>query len=291
MNPLVKKILPHEWCFGLFLCSMWLRLVVHVGIIHPQSLLYLGVLLGQVLFIRRSVKKQNANTWKARLWFFPVMMSVVFCSMKHSVMLVSPRKVDASLANVDTVMFGSVLAKKAEALYSPGLTEILSICYLLFFPYLVQSWFYYSHRNFAEFRALIAGMFTLYGIGFLGYSVMPAGGPHLAMPEIFSQELIGWAVTRFNHSVVALGSSGVDVFPSLHCGISFFILMFDYKHSRNRFWLMLLPCIGIWIATIYLRYHYFADVVAGFLLAAFALWISKRVHAQPNPSLPSDSYA
>jgi membrane-associated phospholipid phosphatase len=36
------------------------------------------------------------------------------------------------------------------------------------------------------------------------------------------------------------------------------------------------PCIGLWLATIYLRYHYFVDVVVGFALAAFGLWIANR---------------
>ena len=69
------------------------------------------------------------------------------------------------------------------------------------------------------------------------------------------------------------GSNKVDVFPSLHCAISAFILFFHRVHAPNCFRWVLVPTIGLWVATIYLRYHYFVDVLAGFALAAFALML------------------
>ena len=146
----------------------------------------------------------------------------------------------------------------------------------MFFPYLLVSWFYYAWRGLPLLRKLMAGLFTIYGLGFLGYSFVPAGGPHLALPDEFTVPLKGWAVTRFNASVVVRGSNGVDVFPSLHCAITCFLLFFDCQHARWRYRLYLVPCVGLWLATIYLRYHYFVDVVAGFALAAFGLWIANR---------------
>jgi membrane-associated phospholipid phosphatase len=125
-------------------------------------------------------------------------------------------------------------------------------------------------------RKLMAGLFTIYGLGFLGYSFVPAAGPYLALPDEFTVPLTGWAITKFNAFVVANGSNGVDVFPSLHCAISCFLLFFDRQHARWRHRLYLAPCMGLWLATIYLRYHYVVDVVAGFALATFALWVANR---------------
>jgi membrane-associated phospholipid phosphatase len=39
---------------------------------------------------------------------------------------------------------------------------------------------------------------------------------------------------------------------------------------------MILPCLGLWIATIYLRYHYLTDVLCGFLLAQVGIFVSFR---------------
>ena len=44
----------------------------------------------------------------------------------------------------------------------------------------------------------------------------------------------------------------------------------------RRFWLFLIPCVGIGFSTIYMRYHYGADVLAGFVLAALGLLIERH---------------
>ncbi|MFH0945777.1 MAG: phosphatase PAP2 family protein [Planctomycetota bacterium] len=250
--------------------------MVGAGPLDRDALLYFVLLLVNVLMIARCQRRATAVRWHLRLWFYPVAMNVAFFSMGSSVLKVAPHKVDAVLAGIDRGLFGELLSARAEAVATPWLTECLSFCYLLFFPYLLLSWLHYARRGLPLLRKLMVGMFTIYGLGFLGYSLVPASGPHLAAPDAFSAPLTGWAMARFNAFVVANGSNGVDVFPSLHCGISAFLLLFDRQNARWRYRLCLVPCAGLWIATIYLRYHYFVDVVAGFSLAAFGLWVTKR---------------
>ncbi len=270
------KLLPHEWFFGAFLFIQWLRLVLVVGPLDRDALLYFALLLVNVLVIAWCRRRETNLRWQLRLWFYPVAMNAVFFTMASAVLKVTPHKRDDLLASLDRALFGATLSVRAQAIATPALTEVLSFCYLLFFPYLVVSWFYYARRGVPMLRTLMAGMFTIYGLGFLGYSCVPAGGPHLALPDEFTVPLTGWAITRFNALVVARGSNGVDVFPSLHCAISCYLLFFDRQHARWRHRLYLLPCVGLWLATIYLRYHYFVDVAVGFALAAFGLWIANR---------------
>jgi membrane-associated phospholipid phosphatase len=58
-------------------------------------------------------------------------------------------------------------------------------------------------------------------------------------------------------------------------------LAFDRRHSRRRFRLFLVPVVGLWLSTVYLRYHYLVDLLAGFALAALA-W---RAVCRPPSSL------
>jgi membrane-associated phospholipid phosphatase len=96
------------------------------------------------------------------------------------------------------------------------------------------------------------------------------------MADQFTVPLEGWIVTHWNAEIVRAGSNGVDVFPSLHCGVTSFILLFDWSHKPWRFWAYVVPCVGLWVSTVYLRYHYIVDLVAGFALSAFALYIAHR---------------
>jgi membrane-associated phospholipid phosphatase len=43
--------------------------------------------------------------------------------------------------------------------------------------------------------------------------------------------------------------------------------------------------VGLWVSTIYLRYHYAVDLVCGFGLAALALWLSNRHPVIPKSNL------
>jgi membrane-associated phospholipid phosphatase len=187
---------------------------------------------------------------------------------------------DARLRELDALLVGGNLSLRLESAIRPWLTEALSCCYILFFPYLLFSLVYYFKKDLATLRAFLVGMFTIYGIGFIGYSLVPAWGPWIAMKDAFHMRLEGFAVTRWNNAIVTWGSNGVDVFPSLHCALSSYFLFFDRRHTRWRYLVYLVPCIGLWFSTIYLRYHYFVDIVCGFALSAFALWLSAHYEAR-----------
>jgi membrane-associated phospholipid phosphatase len=99
------------------------------------------------------------------------------------------------------------------------------------------------------------------------------------MPEAFNHPLTGGWLTHFNDVVVRRGSNRVDVFPSLHVAVSAFILGFDRRFATWRYRLYLVPAVGLWVSTIYLRFHYGVDVLGGFALAAFGLWVAFRADA------------
>jgi membrane-associated phospholipid phosphatase len=68
----------------------------------------------------------------------------------------------------------------------------------------------------------------------------------------------------------------VDVFPSVHVAASLYLLRFDWRHWRRRFWWVLAPCIVLWLSTLYLRFHYFVDLLAGAAVALVGWWIAQK---------------
>lgn len=277
-----RRILPHEAVFGLFLVVTWARFVAVIGPFSPEAMLYLGCLALDVALIAACERQPSRGRWLLRLAFHPVAMNVLFMHMKGAIPKLSPFRLDASLQHLDRLLVGTNLSLRLESHIHPALTEALSFCYLLFFPYLLFSLVWIYRRDLRTLRAFHVGLFTVYGLGFLGYSFVPAWGPWIAMADAFHTPLTGWAFTHWNDAVVRAGSNGVDVFPSLHCAVSAFLLGFDARHSRWRFWLYLVPCVGLWGSTLYLRYHYAVDLLAGFALAALALAGSRHFEKKDN---------
>ena len=109
-------------------------------------------------------------------------------------------------------------------------------------------------------------LFTGFAIGFAGYLLVPAVGPARAYDELFTRPLPSGAIGREIMGLMGWGSSGFDVFPSLHVTITCVLLAHDWVEVRRRFWVMVGPVAGLVVSTVYLRYHYGLDVLAGAIL-------------------------
>ena len=56
-------------------------------------------------------------------------------------------------------------------------------------------------------------------------------------------------------------------------------LVFAWRFLRRWFWALLPFVVGLWASTIYLRHHYFVDLVGGWIVAVAALWLAPRTDA------------
>lgn len=272
--------LAHEIFFGGFLLVTWIRLSVKLGFLSGDALFYFVLIVanGWAIWFYRTTDSGKGE--RLALLFYPIAMNLVFMNMKTAIPKLHPGSFDEFLQHIDRMGIGTNLSVRLEPVVHPALTEFFSICYMLFFIYLLFSLVYYFCGELQLLKKFVVGLFTIYGIGYFGYSFVPAAGPYVAMKEQFTAPLTGWWFTKWNAAIVAAGSNGVDVFPSLHCAVSSFFLFFDRRHRPWRFKLYLIPCVGLWFSTIYLRYHYVIDVCCGFALSAFALWLTRR---RPGP--------
>jgi hypothetical protein len=268
--------LPHEIFFGLFLVITWIRLIFAAGFFDGDALFYLVLVIINVGVFWCCHSKDSPMRWRLGLLFYPLAMNAVFFEMKTAIPKIHPGQMDSLLQSIDAFGIGTNLSLCLEPFMHPVLTEFFSFCYLLFFPYLFFSLVYYFCGDLALLKKFVIGLFTIYGIGFLGYSFVPAAGPCFAMTAEFKVPLTGGWITEWSAPIIARGCNGADVFPSLHCAITSFFLFFDRRNNPWRFKLFLVPCTGLWVSTIYLRYHYFIDVLCGFALSAFALWLVNR---------------
>lgn len=260
---------PHALAFGLYLVAMTMGLLAHSS---GWLATLFGALLAALLWLT-SIRQPDprARSAIAADAFYPIALNLVFPAMAVAIPAVRHARFDAALFSIDARFLGGNWSQRLEAVSSPLLTDVMSFFYMLFMPllfaHLVRFFIWQRERR----ESFLAGLFTIYGIGFLGYLFVPAVGPYLAFADTFAGPLEGGALARLNEAMVAFGSNGVDVFPSLHTAITVFILGFAYRHARREFWWLLVPVAGICVSTIYLRYHYLVDVLCGLALAVIGL--------------------
>jgi len=194
--------------------------------------------------------------------------------MGTAVPLLGTPRADALLLQWDRDLLGETPAVTWEAWLRPWLENVAMAGYLFFFYYLMAGPGHYCFRDIPAFRKCIVGLFTIYGISLLSYTVLPAGGPHLFMS--FNTPLQGPLLLNSTLSLVNRGSNTVDVFPSVHVAASLYLLLFDWQHWRRRFWWVLAPCAVLWLSTLYLRFHYFVDLIAGVAVALVGWWTAQK---------------
>ncbi len=279
MRELLRSLLPHEIAFALLLGALWLWLAVAAGPFQLPTLIVLALLAAELAVIGFTRTRRSVNAWRVRLGFFLLLINVTYAAFGIVVPALREARVDGLLQCIDTQLFGAPLPLYLDGATRPLTSDILSACYFVLFPYIFFSCLRHlwkARENLAVSQRFYSGFFTVYAISFAGYVLFPAQGAYLDIPNAFRHPLEGGWITKFNDTIVRRGSNHVDVFPSLHVAASAFILFFDRAYARRRYLVYLAPAIGLWISTIYLRYHYGIDVIAGFAVVAIGIIVSKR---------------
>ena len=277
-NPSQRKFIiePQEIAFGLLYTISAARLAA-AGIFGGTFWILLLLFLGGIAVAALDQSRRTANSRRLRLICPIAIMPVAYAVIPKIAALTANGA--AALQHADSILLGGDLSVQMQGLVNAPLTELLAACYVGFFPLILSALCAHGLGPLPRAQFLLRLLGTLYGIGFLGYTLLPAAGPYLEMTAQFSIPLTGGPVTKLYHAMMASGSNRVDCFPSLHCAISGAILLVEWKFARRRFRWLLAPVIGIWVATIYLRQHYFTDVLAGgivlFLIAKLVgAWLS-----------------
>jgi membrane-associated phospholipid phosphatase len=204
----------------------------------------------------------------------------IYTNMHDMVHLVNPN--DLYLMAWDKYLLGFQPAIYLEQFITPALTDFMYSSYSAFLIYiLIFSMYLYIKKENTVFRESLVSLIITFYIGYIGYVFFPAVGPKFTMSHMFETSLSGTEITdrlSFLMNYEISEYTRRDCFPSLHNGIIFLILLFAFKQSRTYALLFLPFAISLFISTLYLRYHYFIDMVAGFALALIVFYFGPRLN-------------
>src|SRR5262249_22014151 len=148
---------------------------------------------------------------------------------------------------------------------SPALSWALAACYGSYFVLPVGlAVALYARGERALFRDLmLAGVFAA-ALAFVGYLLVPAGGPYAFPAGLSPHRLPGNAYCpSFVRMIDDLRGVARDCFPSLHVAHATVVGMIAFRFRRWLFAALLPILFGLVFSTLYLRMHYAVDLVAG----------------------------
>ncbi|RJQ40539.1 MAG: phosphatase PAP2 family protein [Nitrospiraceae bacterium] len=240
---------------------------------------YLAVLAGQFILIK--VKDKNRFLRFTYDLIFPVVsVLVLFDSLEWVVHYVNPKDIDPLLVRLDYMIFGNHPTVMLEAIMNPILTDILQTAYstYYFLPVVLGITLLRNNQRKEFDRSLFLILFCFY-LSYIGYIIWPALGPRFELAYLQTQRLEGFLIAEpLQNLLNRLEGIKRDAFPSGHTGVALTVLYLAYRYKRTLF-LIYLPVVGLLLfSTVYCRYHYVVDVIAGVVLAIAAIFFGEAYY-------------
>lgn len=187
--------------------------------------------------------------------------------------------IDPKLIEIDEFLFGVQPTLWMQRWIHPFLTDLLSLFYLsyYFLPALLVAVLYL--KGSPGLRLSVFVLVLGYYLSFIGYIAFPAVGPRYAMSGLYHVPLEGSFITDWvRDGLNAIEHNKRDCMPSGHTQLALMVLFLAYRYEKTLFRIFLPIVGGLILSTVYLRYHYVIDLLAGMALAAFCIWIGPRLY-------------
>lgn len=200
--------------------------------------------------------------WVADFWLLPV------AGLGHELLnplvdALTPVLRDAQLARIEERLFGVQASVVLSNAVPPWLMDVLMVCYYGHFVWAVAlGATLYLHRRIAAFDEFLLALGLFFAMGYAAYIAVPAIGPRLFLANAFPGPLQGVVVTPVLDSMMRTPAFIRDCFPSGHTGVTLLVLFYAFRFARRVFWTMLVPGLGLIVATVAGRFHYATDLVA-----------------------------
>ena len=279
--------------------KVWFSVLLYFAIIElviiftkPSLFLDWNFILTRIIFvfaftfsviIKRKISKNFFQLLQNILVF--ALMTFLYKETAMLNTLIFP-KIDEFLSNLDQNIFkfqpSIEFSKHFNSLFFSELFYFGYFCYYLL-PLVVFGILYkFLPQKIEEFGFILISSFLLYYFIFI---IIPAEGPqfYFTFPDnyIEAQGIFGNAIKLIQKN----GEAPTAAFPSSHVGISWIVIFWLYQNFRKSVKYFLPFVILLMFSTVYIKAHYFVDVVAGFLTAPIVFFLTFKFYKFLNRKL------
>jgi membrane-associated phospholipid phosphatase len=202
---------------------------------------------------------------------------LIFNSLGALIASIHTTTCDVCLIAADHGIFGVHPTVWMERLISPLLTGLLQFAYISYYAIPVSLGVVLIARGrFGEFEEALFGILLCFYLSYVGYLLFPAIGPRFTLSHLQTRGLqVSPFIESIQYVLNALEKNKTDAFPSGHTAVSLMTLYYAWKTREKKLFAGLIPLVtGLIISTIYLRYHYVIDVIAGIALTGLTIAVA-----------------
>lgn len=268
---LVKVLQPSEIIFILYILLTGIYIVLFRNNLHNyyEHLLIRLAFVTAVVINYFSEKKYPYQAIGFFRQFFPIAASGLYFYTETGFMntMIFPHHLDPYLIQLEYSLFGCMPSDIFCVKFPhKWFNELLNFGYFsYFFIILIPLFVTHFIKKKITHEATFIALFSLLAF-YLFFIVFPTAGPQFHYPDLtFMQNHIPDAyIFRFLvKQIQNFGETTTGAFPSSHVGVTLTMLYVTYKFSRKAFYIILPISILLFFSTVYIRAHYFVDVIGG----------------------------
>jgi FkbM family methyltransferase len=192
---------------------------------------------------------------------------------------------DRPLERIEALAFGGQPSMYLSILLPwLSLSEALHACYFSYYwlvpglPFVLAV----SHRR-EDAAFVVWALCVVFSLCLPFFIWLPVSSPFYNYPPLDAPLSNGFFY-RLTHFVSGRGGVRGGAFPSSHAALTLLNWLLAWRLHRGVFWVTAVPTLGLLVATVYGRWHYALDTVAGVGLAVGCYAVARRhgfVSARP----------
>ncbi|MEO8585707.1 MAG: phosphatase PAP2 family protein [Acidobacteriota bacterium] len=267
---------PVDALTSLFAAGLVVAGLARFGSLEDRGILLRMGLVALVPAAAALLRARNPNPSKTLQilldYYVIACVVVIFDGLGPLIRAVNPVDKDVHLIAFDRWLTGTNPTVALERFATPLLSDVLTVFYSLYYfhPIVLGTLVLLDDRArppaTRDFSRYAFTMVFVFFVSYVGYFLVPAVGPRFTVTH--AGPLPRGAISQvIDHTLDWLESNKRDCFPSGHTMVVVAVLLEAARRSKKTFWIFLPFAVGLVMATVYCRYHYVADVLAGLTLA------------------------
>ena len=188
-------------------------------------------------------------------------------------------KFDPFISQLDQKIFGFQPSLEfSNAFPQPWVSELIHFGYFSYYFLTVLTCLLIYLYNKKYFNYTVFIVTTSFFVYYLIFILFPVEGPQFFFSADQVNVPMGFIFDKGVHLAQQMGEAPTGAFPSSHVGMSLIFLILLFKYYRKAFYITIPLTVILCFATVYIKAHYFIDVVAGFITAPIIYFISDRLY-------------
>jgi membrane-associated phospholipid phosphatase len=220
----------------------------------------------------------NGMTRFIRHWYPVFLFTFLYEEIRYLVHIIFPGFFDFWINDLEFKLFGNYPTVFLQKYSVPVLNEYFLLAYFSYYFLLpVSGIALYFGKKIKEFDRMVFTSAVAFYISYLGFIFFPVEGPRYALSAFHKIPIKGFIFVPLAQWVVKVGGLHGGCMPSSHVAVACVVFVFSYRYMRKLFYFLGPLIVSLFIGTVWGRFHYFSDVLAGIIVGLLSLYLVEKI--------------